>query len=49
MHVSSLVHFTNMILFLYRANNKPHFNPREGRGAMADIEVAQLAYRVEDD
>lgn len=32
-----------------RANNKPHFNPRETRSAIADIEVAQLAYSVEDD
>ncbi|XP_076419924.1 sorting nexin-16 isoform X2 [Peromyscus maniculatus bairdii] len=37
-----------------RANNKAHFNSREARSAaavaaIADIEVAQLAYSVEDD
>lgn len=32
-----------------RADNKPHFNSREARNAIADIEVAQLAYNAEDD
>uniref|UniRef100_A0A8C2MAU3 Sorting nexin 16 n=1 Tax=Cricetulus griseus TaxID=10029 RepID=A0A8C2MAU3_CRIGR len=32
-----------------RANSKAHFNSREARSVIADIEVAQLAYNVEDD
>ncbi|KAL1775641.1 sorting nexin-16 isoform X2 [Sigmodon hispidus] len=32
-----------------RANNKPHLSSRDARSAIADIEVAQLAYNVEDD
>nr|AAG25677.1 sorting nexin 16 [Rattus norvegicus] len=32
-----------------RADHKPHFNSREAGSAIADIEVAQLAYNAEDD
>ncbi|GAB1287382.1 Sorting nexin-16 [Apodemus speciosus] len=32
-----------------RADHKPHFNSREAGSAVADIEVAQLAYNAEDD
>ncbi|XP_051052765.1 sorting nexin-16 isoform X2 [Phodopus roborovskii] len=32
-----------------RANTKPHFHSREARSVVADVEVAQLAYNVEDD